>query len=1096
MNKTYIYNYLLFAFGCLFMISNSSCYQSKKDCQPGSADCICNEGLCDTGLYCDSDKLCHQCTTDHAGCPCSSKSTCSNGLLCHLKSNQCQPLAACENVCGTARRCIAEDAFLACLNECKPGFTFDSESATCVAVSATCSADANDSILAQCEQEHRQCNEDTENHQAQCGSCFSGYKEDINGKCHLDDSCEALNCAAAYRECGANGHGCGKCQKAYVDVLGECHLRTCAKEASPASILNTCNAQNRVCAEDQENGANCGTCKNGYVENNTGDCVPNCQTLACETTQFRECLSKPTPKCGSCLTGYEEDKKAGLCVGKTACESQADCLAGDYCVQPSPFASGRCEAKPRCGEFELFKPGATWDGFLQTCIPCPACTGDGTTGRIWPVTSRDGICVCETVDNYYFDAAMNERTAVPCDEDRDGWVRSNAMRYIEPSLFAKEKDIALLTNAHCHVRRIEQFVLRNEYGQELVIDVADINGVAEGTTSIGLYESVINDNNKLTMFMHSYYGFRSLLARELNPLTKLCVDSIADFNDNGISDIREWDGSALASEQQCMEPFKQFSYFAELHHGFYEYNENDINAKPRYVIAERSRCNASFPLIYDEDDDGTYWRNCMRRRAGDFKNDSLGYDFARFACKDTGTCSTDNTPLPDELANLMYPNPHGLCNLSLPLDATQPWRGMLHHSQFRCMQLIWDRQDNQSPPESYQVEISKISSQGVHTYRANQCGLIDEYDVALAASNENNASSLPNPDFPPILCEVHQELFTEGEVFWAADRFSSIYTDNKPENYQRGCINECIEFPELCPGYVDDPSANPCQGIPNNFGKIVCHQCSGDQIECDDNFNHNGIFDEGNDTELCETNRLDNPENCGSCVKFCPEGQICQCDPLHADNPTKCLDGQCCTTCKNNTEPYNISDDGCGNSFLCDCVNTGTCPQGEKCVNNNCASDAAHCTTLNITCGKKMVDGVELDCGQCPAQTCSAWGSCAYQNTCSTTGQRKRICDRYICDGNGFDCVLTPEEFTENCTRSVCTAGKTQSCECGTQTCSSSCTWGVCSGSGTGTCGGDQYGTCPGSCICCPCAGNCAPQCGHAGYTCKSVCSRAACGCP
>ena len=51
------------------------------------------------------------------------------------------------------------------------------------------------------------------------------------------------------------------------------------------------------------------------------------------------------------------------------------------------------------------------------------------------------------------------------------------------------------------------------------------------------------------------------------------------------------------STEAWMNPFWQFSYFVELHRGWYKAGATP-DAPGRYVISEKKRCDADFPLAY------------------------------------------------------------------------------------------------------------------------------------------------------------------------------------------------------------------------------------------------------------------------------------------------------------------------------------------------------------------------------------------------------------------------------------------------------------------------------------------------------------------
>ncbi|MEL6178828.1 MAG: hypothetical protein AAFS10_07735, partial [Myxococcota bacterium] len=83
---------------------------------------------------------------------------------------------------------------------------------------------------------------------------------------------------------------------------------------------------------------------------------------------------------------------------------------------------------------------------------------------------------------------------------------------------------------------------------------------------------------------------------------------------------------------------------------------------------------------------------------------------------------------------------------------------------------------------------------------------------------------LPNPSTPPLACnsDLESTLSVEvGAVRWFARRYDSDY--DTLDSYAGGCINEYIEFRQLCPGYqAERPSDTLGTGNANNFGLLLC----------------------------------------------------------------------------------------------------------------------------------------------------------------------------------------------------------------------------------------------------------------------------------
>src|SRR5262249_5203946 len=156
----------------------------------------------------------------------------------------------------------------------------------------------------------------------------------------------------------------------------------------------------------------------------------------------------------------------------------------------------------------------------------------GSTGNLWPVTSA-GACICETLPGYYFDASAAARRPRACDADGDGWVENPARDAVYNA------DVALRSNARCSVRKVTAFKLRNERGEERTVTLGEL-GLS--TATLDLFEPRALDAQieyDAVSDRTPAYGSRRFSPKELNPLTKACVDPRADYNQDGLFDIEE-----------------------------------------------------------------------------------------------------------------------------------------------------------------------------------------------------------------------------------------------------------------------------------------------------------------------------------------------------------------------------------------------------------------------------------------------------------------------------------------------------------------------------------------------------------------------------
>ncbi|MEM6732701.1 MAG: hypothetical protein AAF658_14170, partial [Myxococcota bacterium] len=281
----------------------------------------------------------------------------------------------------------------------------------------------------------------------------------------------------------------------------------------------------------------------------------------------------------------------------------------------------------------------------------------------------------------------------------------------------------------------------------------------------------------------------------------------------------------------------QFSYFTELHRGWYA-PPSDGSPDGRYIIEERSRCDSEFPLAYPEPTDS--WRGCVRNRHAEFNANRgrPGFDFARWNCDaESGTCPElplpFNTPVHDET---------GWCAAGLTLPPSDgEWRGMLHHSQFRCTQVVPPNRlplDRASAPNLTREEDywDSVSFDDGSTYQMVVCGATE------------NTSPLPGADSasePEITCtprfrDAFPDRVASGDVGWGLVRFVNR---NAGEDYVAGCVDECrhpvrsgepacsggeCELQTLCPGFDVDPNVNlsSCSPDPELYGLSICGQCA------------------------------------------------------------------------------------------------------------------------------------------------------------------------------------------------------------------------------------------------------------------------------
>lgn len=622
------------------------------------------------------------------------------------------------------------------------------------------------------------------------GACGGGEKEvcDTAGcSCENSASCAGdLLCDATTKKCRAAKScievGCVLhqiCQEAASKTdavcLAECEVgwfwndttSTCDAEPpscspdAPNSILALCDAQHRECVTGAS-GASCGDCKADAVQ--VGDKCElrvTCAELAC-ASQHRDCEDLPNGHCTGCVPGYVED--AGACRLPLSCH---DITCPEYCVEPVEVADAYC-VSGGCGPNAIL--GA--DGYCHACPPCNNAAA-GEAGPYLDELTGEGRCICKTAEGYFWREGLFPGVT-PCDADQDGWVRGSAKSAMESS------SNAVRVNARCTLRTIDRFVLESEDGRTYTVPLVPAG------TRLALYETDRNDDQALldqavlNGALPPYgAGGRPLLAKELNSLTKACVSGQADFNENGLADVNEWHGNtSLSAVQPYLRPFIDFVYFIELHRGWYQDGAYHIREKSRLANAPAGlRIELGYPPSSND-----YWRACSRYRDSDYMilataGKSLqGLDFARFGADGSG------------------------------------WMGMNHHSQFKCVRVV-DTHGASDPPHWLTPEMMNSET---YKYRPNRCVAVGQSLAPIIGVDA------VNPWDAALTCTaVSPDTLANGQVLMVAIDYVNYESRG---GHTRGCVNECVEYPDRCPGYDPDPRFNSsqCAGDIFNFGKLIC----------------------------------------------------------------------------------------------------------------------------------------------------------------------------------------------------------------------------------------------------------------------------------
>ena len=556
------------------------------------------------------------------------------------------------------------------------------------------------------------------------------------------------------------------------------------EEGWPTSVLAECRAQRRLCVS-YPGGARCGDCVAGFGVGPEGACVEGagCDEAGCEG-QGRVCGEGPPLACGGCRPGLVEQDHGGACRPPRRCED-LDC-ADLGCVEDPAGGDARC-GEPCEGR-------TLYNG--QRCVPCPPCD-DAAAGEDGPEDrpTQAGACICRTAPGFFY-AEANELGVVPCDADGDGWVRDSARVALESG------DPVLVDNVRCALRTIDRIVLHNEEGQRRTVELED---------DVPLFETVRNDDDRVleiywdrAQLPRDYWGEdgQGVRARALNRFTKLCHHPRVDYNDNGLPDAYEWAGAELPGDDPAaFEALSDYSYFLELHRGWFEPGAGGDDTPGAWHIAERSRSagDGAVPLHYPADEGCpeelqgcTHWRECRRLRdpAADDLEVAVGMDLA--------TQATDEAALP----------------------SGPDWRGMTHHSQFKCV-VVTDTPSREQPLEHSPARAHR-------DFQLNACA------TAGPPSDDPQDRALQ------LACEPLEEAPQPGQAYWGLVPYQRYPASATHVGYAGGCTNGCAE---ALAAHAVDPAELACPGLPDNvplcrgesldWGRLVCLEVMCDEIDND-----------------------------------------------------------------------------------------------------------------------------------------------------------------------------------------------------------------------------------------------------------------------
>ncbi len=683
------------------------------------------------------------------GCECSPTDTakaCNTGLVCDPVAEICRlPLSCVTLGCQPHQLCGLGDTDEAtCLDECEAGYEWDANGEKCVLHPPTCAPGLPNSIDESCAAQLRVCEQPLHDAAAWCGDCLEGYV-DAAGICREKRTCDDLGtlCQKQQRPCLAGEPN----QDAY-----------CAPDCPPGSTPATDN----VCE-----------CAEHYAMDMSDPLGFSCE---------------PVLRC---------PEAGGVCPAGFECVS---CKTDEACVKAKGDQPASCIPTDCDGPY-------LWSDVLQGCVECPSCAAMGAGSKGVPMLTEDQLqCLCQTEPGYFFSFA-GEIGIHPCDADGDGWVRESARASVE------SKDAALSAQARCSVGRIEAVVLQNDWGQT-------ISPESFGAEGVMLYESDRNDDDGLlaqTLIdagLNKGYGAfdattwsnptapapTRVHARQLNRFTRLCHLPTADYNDNGVADVAEWQDQKVDDPPFPDLPhFNQYSYFAELHDGLFgvwdgstftpgTIGTGGFPATPltppkvyAWAVVERPRDASSFPLRHGA---GVAPPKCHRR--------------------------------PDTTADLYY-SKAGMDFVAQDYDWSEGWEGMTHSSQFKCV---------------------LVQSQAGSTSQNVLSTNYDTKDWAINACQLTNAGAGPGAGGVVLGSCNLQPAVKVGQVRWAVAAFKPNHEEPGEDGYVRGCVDQCGEIRRAAASNQAGQSTAALGDLPFKIGgAIPCNLTAGHAsgVACDAN---------------------------------------------------------------------------------------------------------------------------------------------------------------------------------------------------------------------------------------------------------------------
>jgi hypothetical protein len=181
----------------------------------------------------------------------------------------------------------------------------------------------------------------------------------------------------------------------------------------------------------------------------------------------------------------------------------------------------------------------------------------------------------------------------------------------------------------------------------------------------------------------------------------------------------------------------------------------------------------------------------------------------------TGSCEAlppAHADIDSTIAGSGVPFDHGVCSLGGRPPKDGLWRGMHHHSQFKCVHVVNDG----SPESAHKRQVSTFAKV---PFPGSSALPLRSASSAFNLCELSKAACVPGSACEPKL-QCSTVTAAVDQVGWQAVGYDGDYGGDTGKSYTRGCINEDVEWPAfVCPAFVD----SNVLGSGLEFGQFSCY---------------------------------------------------------------------------------------------------------------------------------------------------------------------------------------------------------------------------------------------------------------------------------